>query len=229
MRNMTQSPPFPPAGGARSRRASRRSRGRELIETLLLSVVIFLAVHAVIQSYLVDGRSMQPSLDPQERLFVNKAAYWRIEDDSSLEFIARGPRADSGARYLLDGPDHGEVIVFHHPLNPDRDLIKRVIGLPGDLVEIIGGKVIVNGQELEEPYLFPGTRTRAFTASGDKRWRVPPGKLFVLGDNRNNSSDSRDWDYVPEENVVGEALVRYWPITEIGGIPGAVALRLHRR
>ncbi len=192
---------------------------RELLETLLLSAVIFFAVQAVVQSYLVDGRSMVPSLHNSERLFVNKAAYWRVPEDSWLENLAQGPSTGSGQQYLFDAPERGDVIVFHHPLQPNTDLIKRVIGMPGDTVEIISGKVRVNGEELDEPYIGEA-RTRAYTGGGEGRWQVPPGHFFVLGDNRNSSSDSRDWGFLPVQNVVGQASLRYWPLEELGGVPG---------
>lgn len=227
MSDITQLTPPTPARG-RPAKTAKGSRIRELVETLVLSALIFLAVRAVIQSYLVDGRSMEPSLHPHERLFVNKAAYWRVGDDSPLNALARGAETGSGDHYLFDGPDRGEVIVFHHPLDRDHDLIKRVIGLPGDEVKIMGGKVAVNGKVLEEPYI-DGARTLAFTESSNNTWKVPPGQLFVLGDNRNNSSDSRDWGFLPEENVVGEGLFVYWPISELGGVPGAIVLGLAGR
>lgn len=203
----------------RAERQKTSSWWRELIETLVLSALIFFAVQAVVQSYLVDGRSMLPSLHNSERLFVNKAAYWRVNEDSFLEELAQGPSTGTGQKYLFEAPERGEVIVFHHPLQPDTDLIKRLIGMPGDTVQIINGKVHVNGEELEEPYIG-GARTRAYTGSGNATWKVPPGHLFVLGDNRNSSSDSRDWGFLPIENVVGQATIRYWPLDELGGIPG---------
>jgi signal peptidase I len=111
------------------------------------------------------------------------------------------------------------VIVFKYPPDPTQTpYIKRVIGLPGDDVKITGGKVYVNGQAIVEPYLKT-------TTNRGGEWKVPDGKLFVMGDNRNNSSDSRMWGYVPFENVIGKAEVIYWPPQQWGllNIPRAVA------
>jgi len=102
----------------------------------------------------------------------------------------------------------GDIVVFHYPQNPREDYIKRIIGLPGDHVKVAMGKVYVNDQELTEPYL------NAITAyEGD--WDVPENAFFVLGDNRNQSFDSHSWGFVPKENLIGKALVIYWPVNEI--------------
>lgn len=230
-----QSPASEPGQGADSfpdgaGKEKRRKAGgwvRELVETVVLTVVIFFAVHAVVQSYLVDGRSMQPSLQPNERLFVNKAAYWRIENDSPLAAAALGPDTGTGERYLFTAPERGDVIVFHHPENTGDDLIKRIIGLPGDTIRLSGGKVLLNGKELDEPYTS-NAPTDAYGIDGKTRWTVPDGELFVLGDNRARSSDSRAWGTVPVDNVVGSAMFLYWPLTEVGGIPGSIVLPLLR-
>lgn len=131
----------------------------------------------------VDNISMLPTLQPGEFLLVNK-----IE-------------------YKLGSVQRGDIVVFHYPLNPSEDYIKRVIGIPGDTVTISNNKVMVNDQTLTELYIsaqpvYSGT------------WQVPEGKVFVLGDNRNQSSDSHSWGYVPFENIVGRALVVYWPLDQ---------------
>ena len=106
--------------------------------------------------------------------------------------------------YKWAKPRLGEVIVFRFPRNPRQEYVKRVIGTPGDEVYITNKKVFVNGQLLDEPYISEPPRDYG-------TWRVPEKSLFVLGDNRNVSSDSRDWEFVPLENVVGKALAVYWP------------------
>lgn len=215
--------------GSLTESSERKKRGkaggwvREVIETVVLTAVIFLAVHAVVQSYLVDGRSMQPSLQANERLFVNKAAYWRTGNDSLLASVAFGPDAGTGERFLFTAPERGDVIVFHHPDDTGDDLIKRIIGLPGDEIHITGGKVVLNGKVLNEPYTG-SARTEAYGGGRQTRWTVPPGELFVLGDNRTRSSDSRDWGMVPIDKVVGGAMFLYWPLSEAGGIPGSMVL-----
>ena len=152
---------------------------REIIETLLLTFFIFWLVNSLIGRYRIDGSSMNPTLVDGEYLIINNLSYY------------------------LDEPKRGDVIVFQHP-NNDLNLIKRVIGLPGDTIEITNGDVILNGVVLDEPYIkSPPTN--------NGRWQVPEDSYFVMGDNRNNSSDSRAWSYLPEENIIGKAEVIYWP------------------
>jgi signal peptidase I len=154
----------------------------DTLETILLSLVLFLAINAVSERIRVESISMQPTLYPGDYVIVNKLAY---------RFKA--------------SPDRGDVIVFRYPPNPEAiPYIKRVIGLPGDQIHVADGKVYVNGQLVIEPYLVVTTNR-----GGD--WTVPEGQLFVMGDNRNNSSDSRSWGFVPLENIIGRAELIYLP------------------
>jgi signal peptidase I len=158
---------------------------RELLETLLLAVIIFIAINTATARILVQSISMQPNLVENDLVLVNRLAY------------------------LLSDPQRGEVIVFLNPLNPqDVPYIKRVIGLPGDTVAIDQGQVFVNGFLLKEPYLDIETQRGG-------QWQVPPGSLFVMGDNRNNSSDSRQWGMVPVESIIGRAEAVYWPLQHL--------------
>jgi signal peptidase I len=157
----------------------------DVVETLILSIVLFAAINAVSARIRVDGASMEPTLQSGEFVIVNKLAYWFGE------------------------PTVGDVIVFHFPRDPDQEYIKRIIGLPGDQVEIKDGQVFVNGQELSEDYI-------AASPVYDIVEEVPDDSLFVLGDNRNNSSDSHNWGPVPLENIIGKATFVYWPPTEWG-------------
>src|SRR3972149_6589997 len=180
---------------------------RELAETLLLAVLLFLAVPAPMQNFRVEGQSMQPSMDNGEYLIVNKLSYSQI-DLSIFDWI---PFFDSGANpvhHLWATPDRGDVIVFRAPTNPDRDFIKRIIGVPGDVVEIEGttGKVMVNGASLDEPYIEG--KTTCHGSCGP--WQVPERSYFVMGDNRQNSSDSRQGWVVPGGNIIGKARVPSW-------------------
>jgi signal peptidase I len=152
---------------------------REIIETLLLTFFIFWLVNGLIGRYRIDGSSMNPTLIDGEYLIINNLSYY------------------------LDDPQRGDVIVFLHP-NNDLNLIKRVIGLPGDTVEVSNNQVIVNGVVLDEPYIKAEPTYNGL-------WEVPEGNYFVLGDNRNNSSDSHSWSFLPEENIIGKAEVIYWP------------------
>jgi signal peptidase I len=157
----------------------------DVLETLVLSVILFIAINAVSARIRVDGSSMEPTLHSGEFVIVNKISY------------------------KLNSPARGDIVVFHFPRDPEQEYIKRVIGLPGDEVSISEGNVFVNGQLLDEPYItskpsYPG------------KWTVPDDHLFVLGDNRNNSSDSHNWGTVPMEYVIGKAVFVYWPPENLG-------------
>ena len=117
--------------------------------------------------------------------------------------------------YWFDDPERGDIIVFKYPDDPSENFVKRVIGLPGDTVEIIQGVTYVNGEKLDEPYLNETPRAQNYGP-----YEVPEGCYFVMGDNRNNSHDSRFWTntYVPRENILGKALFCYWPLNRIGAL-----------
>ncbi|MBI4770756.1 MAG: signal peptidase I [Chloroflexi bacterium] len=114
--------------------------------------------------------------------------------------------------YKLDDPERGDVIVFRYPRNPERDFIKRIVGLPGDHVEVRDGGVYVNGARLSEDYILSAPLY-------ESTWDVGASEYFVLGDNRNNSSDSHSWGLLPAENVIGKAWITYWPPTDWGIVP----------
>jgi signal peptidase I len=154
----------------------------DVLETVLLSLVLFLGINAISARIRVESISMQPTLYAGNFIVVNKLAY------------------------LLGTPGRGDIIIFRYPPDPEHEppYIKRVIGLPGDEVRIENGKVYVNEIPLSEPYISAPPRY-------EDRWTVPEDALFVLGDNRNASSDSHSWGMVPMENVIGKAEVVYWP------------------
>lgn len=154
----------------------------DTLETILLSLVLFLAINTVSERIRVESISMQSTLFPDDYVIVNKLAY-----------------------RFNHSPRRGDVIVFRYPPNPEAiPYIKRVIGLPGDQVHIADGEVYINGELMIEPYLNVTT-----TRGGD--WSVPAGQIFVMGDNRNNSSDSRSWGFVPLGNIIGRAELIYLP------------------
>ncbi|HLA08624.1 MAG TPA: signal peptidase I, partial [Anaerolineales bacterium] len=152
----------------------------DILETLVLAVVLYFGINAVSARVRVDGFSMNPSLANGEYILVNKLAY------------------------KTGFPTRGDIIVFSFPLDPNQDLIKRVIGLPGETVAIQDGKVSINGVVLDEPYI-------AAPPFYNGTWVVAKDQLFVLGDNRNESKDSHEWGLLPLENVIGKAIVIYWP------------------
>jgi signal peptidase I len=169
---------------------SRTNIGRfflDVLETLILSVLLFVGINAISARIRVDGSSMEPSLHTGEFVIVNKLSY------------------------KFGSPDYGDVVVFHFPRDPEQEYIKRVIGLPGDHVQIYNGKVFVNQQLLDEPYI-------AAAPAYESTWEVPEGELFVLGDNRNNSSDSHNWGPVPMSNMIGKAVFVYWPPENWGAV-----------
>jgi signal peptidase I len=152
----------------------------DLLETVVLAFVLFLVINAVSARVRVDGLSMLPTLQDGEFVLVNRLAY------------------------RMGEPARGDIVVFRSTTNFDLDLIKRVIGVPGDDVRVADGRVIVNGLVLTEPYINAEPRY-----SGE--WSVPQGYLFVLGDNRNDSSDSHAWGLLPIQNVIGKGILIYWP------------------
>ena len=186
--------------------------GRELVETLLLALLIFLAVRSAVQNFKVEGDSMFPSLQNGQYIIVNKLAYAQI-DLGKFDWIPFFDAGNNPVHHLFGTPHRGDVIVFRSPTNPDRDFIKRVIGVPGDSVEVKNGVVFVNGEALAEPYINGRTNCPCGP------WVVEPGMYFVLGDHRNNSSDSRVFEAIPEESIVGKALFSYWPLSEVGLAP----------
>lgn len=185
----------------------------EVVETLVLTLLIFFVIqNFVAQPYQVQQRSMERTLEPGQYVLVDKLT----------------PRWDAYKR--------GDVVVFNPPAawTPDpTPFIKRVIGLPGDRLEIRDdGRMYVNGVALEEPYTFrndAGVNEPTVPLSDQSSWVVPAGELFVMGDHRQASTDSRAFGPIPESNVIGRAFLRYWPISTVGilqtpsypGVPAA--------
>jgi signal peptidase I len=193
-----------------SRRRWRRI-GWELTQTLVLAVLIFLLVRTVAQNFRVEGPSMEPGLHNGQYLLVNKAVYFKLNVGNLAKFIPFIDAEDGEEKFLFHGPRRGDVVVFRYPRDPDRDFIKRIIGVPGDRVRVEEGIVYVNDVALEEDYITDH-------AGRDLEEEVvPPDNYFVLGDNRPNSSDSRSWGFVPEENIIGKAMLSYWPLDALGG------------
>ena len=192
--------------------SSLRVLVRESFETIILALLVFMVLHISIQNYKVEGPSMQPTLNQNEYLIVNKLVYLNFDPaevlDVSLPFYEG--EAEANGRYLFHPPVRGEVVVFRSPRDPERDFVKRVIGLPGDTVEIVQGTVYVNGLQLVEPYLDRRDNTTMAPV------KVEPDTLFVLGDNRGSSNDSRSWGPVPAENLIGRAWMRFWPLDHLG-------------
>jgi signal peptidase I len=164
----------------------------DVFETVVISLLLFLAINVVSARIRVDGHSMVPTFMNGEFVIVDKISY------------------------RFSSPSRGDVVVFHYPRDPQQEYIKRIIGLPGDHVAVGGGVVYVNGQALDEPYIADPPN---YTMEMD----IPQGQYFVLGDNRNNSSDSHNWGTVPANFLIGKAVFVYWPLTEAGVVKTANA------
>ncbi|MHC2995058.1 MAG: signal peptidase I [Candidatus Atribacteria bacterium] len=164
----------------------KKSMIRELLETVISAgIIAFIIITFIGQVTVVRGASMEPTLHDRERLIANKISY------------------------RFESPERNEIIIFKPPIGIKRNYIKRIIGIPGDKIEIVNGKIYVNDQALEEPYV----KHRSYENMPPTI--VPADSFFVLGDNRPNSSDSRYWGFVPRKNVVGKAWVVFWPINKI--------------
>ena len=178
----------------------------DMLETIALALLMFLVLQVSVRNYRVELSSMEATLFPKDRLVVNKLVYAHVDSeivDGLAPFVDIWD--DQEALFPFHPPSRGDVIVFRYPKDPSRDFVKRVIGLPGETVEIHRGDVKIDGEALDEPYL----EERDLSSLGPTL--VPPESYFVMGDNRDGSSDSRHWGTVPLENIVGKVLVRYWP------------------
>ncbi|HTP10474.1 MAG TPA: signal peptidase I [Anaerolineae bacterium] len=176
--------PTPPAEAPAASDLQHPNMFRDLVETMVLVAIAFLAINALIGRFRIEQVSMQPNLHEGEYVIVDKVSY------------------------SLRQPERGEIVVLKNPTPGQPDLIKRVIGLPGETIEVRGGAAYINGQPLTEPYIaqpmttdFPATLLQA-------------NQYFVMGDNRNNSEDSRRFGARPLSDIVGRAWIIYWPPAE---------------
>ncbi|MGH9558121.1 MAG: signal peptidase I [Bryobacteraceae bacterium] len=176
-----------PAAAPRSPANATIAWFRDLCLSVLIAIVVILFLYQPVK---VEGVSMMPSLIDQERLFINKFSY----------------------RFGLSDVSRGDMVVFWFPGDPTKSYIKRVIGVPGDSVEVKDGIVVVNGEPLAESYVPSYYRDRISTA----RRVIPPQQYFVLGDHRSSSNDSRTWGLVPRHFIYGKAVFVYWPLDRIG-------------
>ncbi len=158
-----------------------KSQFHQVLAVVLIAVGVFFLLRVTVQSFVVVGSSMEPSLEDGQRLLVNKVVYHLRE------------------------PQRGEIIVFHQPNGGRVDLIKRIIALPGDIVEIKEGAVYINDSAIDEPYIKAAP---SYTMAEEE---IPEGEYFVLGDNRNNSNDSHSWGELPQQNIIGKAWLSIWP------------------
>jgi signal peptidase I len=198
----SETPPAPEAAPARQ---EWKRVLREILEDVLLALIFALVINVISVRVRVEGFSMLPTLENGEYVLISRLSY------------------------QLGKYQRGDIIVFRPPMYPPapywqhllglpgfddkyEDYIKRIIGLPGETVRIADGSVYINGVRLLEPYVAAATNY-------SNEWTVPEGQLFVLGDNRNNSADSHAWGFLPEKNILGKALVVYWPFASFMIIP----------
>jgi signal peptidase I len=177
----------PAAPAKRSVLGSIAHWARDLMISVILAIFVILFIYQPVK---VEGTSMMPTLDDQERIFINKFVY----------------------RFHFSNIDRGDTVVFWFPGDTTKSYIKRVIGMPGDHVQVVDGKVIINGKALVENYVPP-----EFRDDSEMSERVvPPDEYFVLGDHRSSSNDSRAWGFVPRRYIYGKAVFIYWPFDKMG-------------
>ena len=189
MQDETQpgSPVAPESAAVPPLRRELRSWTRDLAVALGLAIVVMIFLYQPVK---VEGTSMNPLLSDQERIFINK-------------FI-----------YRFEPIERGDVVVFWYPLDRSKSFIKRVVGLPGETVEIRAGNVFVNGRELPDQYVPSGY----LDGSNYPARRIPPGEYFVMGDHRDSSNDSRVFGSVPRPYIYGKAVFAYWPADHFGSL-----------
>jgi signal peptidase I len=160
---------------------------REVLEVAVITLLLFILVRGVVQNYRVDGPSMTPTLLNHQYILVDKV------------------------QYMFSSPHRGDVIVFKWPKDTSEDFVKRVIGVPGDTVRVAAnGQVFVDGFAINEPYVNDLTNPYQ-----PNTWKLDTDEYFVLGDNRGDSSDSRDWGPVPRDDIIGRAELVYWPLNDV--------------
>lgn len=166
----------------------RKSALWELLQSVIIAILLATVIRLLIMSpFFIPSPSMVPALQVGDRIIVSKVAYYFHE------------------------PQHGDIVVFKYPLNPKKDYVKRLIAVEGDVVELKDSNLYINGAEVPENYLPSNLRFSDFGPL-----QVPPGKYFMLGDNRNNSADSRFWGFLPHNMIIGKTVFIYWPLNRIG-------------
>lgn len=163
----------------------RTSLLRQIIETITLTLLILTIIRFGAQGYRTEGQSMEPNFHNDEYVLVNKAAY------------------------LFQQPQRGDVIVFHYPFDIHKDFIKRIIGLPHDTIHLNTTGVSINGHLIQEPFSGVSFNLESNT------WNLGPDQFFVMGDNRNNSLDSRVWGPLERSYIIGKVVVAYWPLNDL--------------
>ncbi|MFL2627752.1 MAG: signal peptidase I [Dehalococcoidia bacterium] len=181
---------------------------KELIKTILYALILLGLLQILVKNFEVEGPSMEPTLIQSERIFVNQLMYHRIDLENLSRFVPFF--RSNGYSSPFGTPNRGDIIIFEYPPDPSKMFVKRVIGLPGDIIEIDNGIVYLNNEKLLEPYL-----TNSYSGQPIGPITVENNTFFVLGDNRAESNDSRNGWLVPYENILGKAWILYWPINKL--------------
>ena len=204
---------------SRTRKTPLR-RFSELTKTLLLATLVFAGARTVVLPYEVEGASMTPNLLNHERVLVNRTVYFHFDLNEILDYV---PGVDiSGAREIFPfhSPQRGDVVVLNPPVKTTEPYIKRVIGLAGESVTFQNGYVYINGVQLDESYIN-GPITFCRGSDNCDLGPIPDGYVYVLGDNRDNSTDSRSFGLVKIDDIVGKAWFTNWPLDAVGLMPKA--------
>ncbi len=182
---------------------------REITEAVLIALVVLVVLQTTVRNFKVEGSSMVPTLEGGQYLVVDQASFFKFDKERLSRAVPFWKASEAEPQFAFDPPNRGEVIVFNYPRDPRKDFVKRVVGLPGETVEVRGGIVLVDGEALPEPYLQRKDSSDAPPLTlGEKEY-------YVIGDNRRNSNDSRSWGAVPEDNIVGRVWLVYWPWGDI--------------
>jgi signal peptidase I len=174
--------------GAEAEASAGRRLLKDVLETIILALLIYAGLRFLVRNFRIDGSSMEPSLHHGQLIVIARWSYW------------------------FQTPKRGDVIVFSAPNAKNRDLVKRVVGLPGEQISVRNGQVFVDGEQIQEPYAQPGQYTGG-------SWTLGENELFVMGDNRSRSQDSRSWGPLQTSRIVGKGLVCYWPPRLWGVVP----------
>ena len=180
---------------------------REITEALILALIVFLVFQGSVRNFRVDGSSMVPTLEGGQYLLVNKLVYFKLDTGRLSRIIPFWNVDEPSQHFAVHPPERGELIGFRFPRDPTEDFVTRVIGLPGEEVEVRSGKVYVDGMFLDEPYLSRPDN------SSSPPVLLEDDEYFVMGDNRRSSNDSRNWGPMPEANLRGKVWVVYWPFS----------------
>ncbi len=182
---------------------------REILEAVLLALIALVVLQGTVRNFKVEGSSMSPTLAGGQYLVVDQVSYFKLDVERLSRIVPFWDAAGSDPKFAFDPPTRGEIIVFRFPEDPTKDFVKRVVGLPGETVEVRSGTVHIDGTPLREPYLERVDRSSA------RRLALREKEYYVIGDNRRNSNDSRAWGVVPEANIVGRVWLIYWPWEDV--------------